>query len=223
MANGVIIVNVLRSRPLWRRKPSAALGLVAAARSVAPSQLFSVLFQHQASFASNAAQPGGEEPLGYYIAAKLALKRIFLGENAVSQNENLKQASSAAQPDVSAPLPDPASPEGLDWSDEAAYRRALGPLADPNYTEMQQAGTTLSGDISQPSGAPESTAKINVLKDATPEPSPAIEDSASASVTSQQEDKKGGAEKEKKPGERAAAAATGTDLQVKAALQKHIF
>ena len=177
---------MLRSRPLWRRKPSAALGLVAAARSAAPSQLFSV--QHHASFASNAAQPGGEEPLGYYIAAKLALKRIFLGENAVSQNENLKSPS--AQPDISAPLPDPASPEGLDWSDEAAYRRALGPLADPNYTEMQQAGTTLSGDVSQPSGAPESTAKINVLEDATPEPSPAIEDSASASAASQQEDKK---------------------------------
>lgn len=173
---------MLRSRPLWRKPAVAELGLAAAAaRTWQPPLLFSAA--QQANFASNAPQAGGEGPLEYYIAAKLALKRIFLGETAATSAEEKEKApravavavpsqeeltaplaQKAAEPHAT-PLPDPESPKGLDWSDEAAYRRTLGPLGQANYTEMQQAGTTLSGDLSQPTG-PESTANVNVLKDA---------------------------------------------------------
>jgi hypothetical protein len=128
--------------------------------------------QNQGYFNSNAAQnPGGKGPLDYYFTFKLALKRIILGPTAAQAAHEAEDAADplaqkAEQPHAD-PLPDPESPDGLDWSDEAAYRKRVGPLGDPNYHEMQQAGTSLSGELSQPSG-PESTVKINVLKDAMP-------------------------------------------------------
>jgi hypothetical protein len=173
-------VTMLRLRPLWRLKPTISLGFTA---KLSPAAFISS--QQPRYFAQNAAQNGGQGPLDYYFTVKLALKRIFLGQTAGQHRleEEAQTAATAlkdknqfqdldpiaqkvAEPNAD-PLPDPADPGGLDWSDETAYRRTIGPLADANYTGMQQAGNTLGGDLKQPSG-PESTVKMNVLKDAMP-------------------------------------------------------
>ena len=218
--NRVIMLN---SRPFWRLKLASALGLAAAtcfsSSQTAPALFFSL--QKHVYYANNAAQAGGQGPLDYYFTAKLALKRILLGQSAAQRSDERAQnaaaaaaalenqeihedplAQKAAEPNAS-PLPDPESSEGLDWSDEAAYRRTVGPLGDPNYNEMQQAGTTLSGDVATPTG-PESTAKVNVLKDAmnlnhhSPSKSPLDEVSTSSDFRQMKEEEEEEEEKEKK-------------------------
>ncbi|KAG7668676.1 hypothetical protein Ndes2526B_g03698 [Nannochloris sp. 'desiccata'] len=232
---------MLNSRPLWRLKPAAALGLAAAtctsSSQTAPALLFSL--QKQVYYASNAAQAGGQGPLDYYFTAKLALKRILLGQTAAQRSDEQAEnaaaalkhqesdkdpiAQKAAEPNAT-PLPDPESSEGLDWSDEAAYRRTVGPLGDPNYNEMQQAGTAFSGIAATPTG-PESTAKENVLKDAmnvnyAPSNAP-LDDVSTGSNLKQRKGKEEKEEKEKEgEGVDGEGGGEGTkeDILVKAAL-----
>lgn len=210
-------VIMLSSRPFWKLKPAAAFGLAAAtcisSSQTAPALLFSL--HKQVYYASKAAQARGQGPLDYYFTAKVALKRLVLGQSAAQlSNERAETAAAAlenhknhedplaqkaAEPNAT-PLPDPESSEGLDWSDEAAYRRTIGPLGNPKYDEMQQAGTAFSGDAPTPTG-PESTAKVNVLKDAmdlnqSPSKSPLDKVSTSSDLRQrkgeEQEKEKGG-------------------------------